>query len=500
MASEVTPLYAVGYVPHSSKAIHVEVKSGGYAAIGLDGALNSAHDDTLKRRKALKIAVAGLGGCAVFLGVLSAKTQTSLEGAVNSASSSSADGGALQPFSTASPGSLGMPAVLRAFETRPLDVWDFAPEQPEGPRSSSMLTNALLTGEVVDDNERFPTTADGATGNRETVSKSAVEAAAYASVEELPEWLRALPTNEWWENLAMGAGGNVENGPENFANCLPYHVDVSLGPEVKGRGDLERGLRVVAPVVVTQAVANRYCQVVDCSASWVTNEPTMLPDDHAVVSVADPATGVVLSAATGGVSSTPPLRPHKIPSYGAFCAPFAFSSGCLHLCALPWTKWRSGTFICVAHSFHQTAGSFYDNVYLISLFHFLLVCLRVPLRVFLRSSLLSFMVGKLGVALSWAATAPAGTPGAGTGVDGLEGTLAMRAPLVVGMAYTTMEYFSGIRPKVSAAQSLASPLTADGSAAPLPCPGRFEVSSKNGRTRFYVCACLQAHLSSFEWS
>jgi len=333
MASEITPLHAVGYVPHSSKVIHVEVKSGGYTAVELDGALDNSHDGTLKRRKVLKIAIAAIGGSAVFFGFLSSNTQSSLEEAVNSASSSNTDD-ALQPFSTASPGSLGMPAVLRAFETRPLDVWDFAPEQPDGPRSSSMLTDALLTGEVVDDHERFPATPEGATGNSKAAIKSLVESSAGASEEALPEWLRALPTNEWWENLAMGAGGNVENGPENFANCLPYHVDVSLGPEAKGRGDIERGLRVVAPVVVTQAVANRYCQVVDCSASWVTNEPTMLPDDHAVVSVADPATGVVLSAATGGVSSTSPLRPHKIPNYGAWWPACVFSPCCLHLCVL----------------------------------------------------------------------------------------------------------------------------------------------------------------------
>jgi hypothetical protein len=79
------------------------------------------------------------------------------------------------------------------------------------------------------------------------------------------------------------------------------------------------------------------------------------------------------------------------------------------------------------------------------------------------------------VALSWAATAPAGIPGAGTGADGLEGRLAMRAPLVVGMAYVTVEYFGGVRPKVASAQGLAAPLTADGSSDPLPCPGRFKV-------------------------
>jgi hypothetical protein len=214
-----------------------------------------------------------------------------------------------------------MPAVLRAFETRPLDVWDFAPSQPAGPRSASLLTSDLLKGEVVDGGERFPAAAVSALGS---------EAATAAGAGPLPDWLRALPTNEWWENLAMGADGNVEHGPENFANCLPYHVDVSLGADddVSGgsHGGQLRGVRVVSPVVVTQAVANRYCQVVDCSASWVTNEPAMLPEDHAVVSVADPQTGVVLSAGQGGVSSTPPLRPHKIPNYGKRACPLG--GGC----------------------------------------------------------------------------------------------------------------------------------------------------------------------------
>lgn len=114
------------------------------------------------------------------------------------------------------------------------------------------------------------------------------------------------------------------------------------------------------------------------------------------------------------------------------------------------------------------------------IFHFfckLFDCPCVSARILAHMSLIVItLLGKLGVALSWATTAPAGTPGAGSGSDGLEGTLAMQAPLVVGMAYTTMEYFGGVRPKVSSAQSLASPLTADGSATPLPCPGTFEVS------------------------
>jgi hypothetical protein len=162
-------------------------------------------------------------------------------------------------FSTDSPMNTGMKSVLRPPNTRPLDVWS-------------------------------------------TPSKT-------------------YPTNEWWENLAMGGNGNVELGPENFANALTYHVDVA--------DPTHRGLRVAVPKLAVESVPNRYCQVIDCST--VNDESPILPEYDAVVSAADPHFAVTLTA-----HSAVAIRRHRIPSYSKVSFFFFFSplylSNFKHLC------------------------------------------------------------------------------------------------------------------------------------------------------------------------
>ena len=132
----------------------------------------------------------------------------------------------LEPFASTAPGAAGMPAVLRAINTRPLEVWDTSGFAYA--RSAVTLVDSLGPDAARDSSAPSPPAPPAAKP-------------------------RALPTNEWWTNLAMGADGDVEHGPENFVNALPYHIDVA--------DPLRRGVRVTNPLVSVQAVANRFCQV-----------------------------------------------------------------------------------------------------------------------------------------------------------------------------------------------------------------------------------------------
>ena len=123
----------------------------------------------------------------------------------------SSGGDPMGPFSTEAPGVVGMPAVLRGFDTRPLDVWD-APGAA-APRSTTLLAAGSEPAFFLQGHPALDLLGPGVGGS--------------AGSPPPQGGPRALPTNEWWENLAMGPGGDVEHGPENFALALPYHVDVA---------------------------------------------------------------------------------------------------------------------------------------------------------------------------------------------------------------------------------------------------------------------------------
>ena len=140
-------------------------------------------------------------------------------------------------FSTLSPVLTGMEEVLRLNETWPLPVWGAERAAPK-----TTLSSSFSSGES------------------------------------------ALPTNEWWENMAMGPSGDTEYDAANFVNALPYHIDVSQCAAEGGSGcaggfgEGRRGVRVMVPEVTTAKVQNRFCQVVDCSSvSMNRSSPMMLP-------------------------------------------------------------------------------------------------------------------------------------------------------------------------------------------------------------------------------
>ena len=164
-----------------------------------------------KRRRQLLATGGALAALSVFLvSFSSSSSPEAVEGAGPGAGGRGGGAAELAPFSTASPLSLGMPEVLRSNDTWPLDVWPAPPGA---------------------------TTTSGAKG--------------------------ALPTNEWWENLAMGPEGDTEASASNFVNSLPYHISAEHDPATLGVG---RGLRVMTPDVDTAVVQNRFCQVVDCTS------------------------------------------------------------------------------------------------------------------------------------------------------------------------------------------------------------------------------------------
>lgn len=230
-ATEHTPLRYKQYTPEYSK-IEIHALSG--------KGINRSNSDDLKEYESSKhrwktFGVVGIILCTGLILSPSIPIMSSDE----SPSTVPINTKKIIPFSTESPMKTGMKSVLRAQNTRPLDVWS--------------------------------------------------------------SFAKTYPTNEWWENLAMGGNGDVELGPENFAHTLTYHVDVS-DPN-------HRGLRVAVPSLAVQSVPNRYCQVIDCST--VDNESPMLPQDDAVVSTADPNFAVTLTD-----HSAVAVRSHRIPAYG----------------------------------------------------------------------------------------------------------------------------------------------------------------------------------------
>lgn len=107
------------------------------------------------------------------------------------------------------------------------------------------------------------------------------------------------PTNAWWENLALGKGGDAEAGLENQAFALPYIVDVAH-PSLTG-------LRATLGRVVTRKMLNRYCQVVDCDN--VEGENMYLPANFSVATDYNLYFGVTLS-------TTQAVQHHRITSHG----------------------------------------------------------------------------------------------------------------------------------------------------------------------------------------
>lgn len=196
-----------------------------------------------RRRKRQEIIAGGLGLAGLLAGAVlliesSSKLGAAIEGSKDDSQGNLKDV-SMAEFSTLSPVLTGMEEVLRLNETWPLPVWGAGRAGPESTLSS---TGGFSSGSS------------------------------------------ALPTNEWWENMAMGPSGDTEYDAANFVNALPYHIDVSQCAAEGGSGcaggfgEGRRGVRVMVPEVTTAKVQNRFCQVVDCSSVSMNRfSPMMLP-------------------------------------------------------------------------------------------------------------------------------------------------------------------------------------------------------------------------------